>query len=1667
MSLTPAQLGMLLDILSEDCAETRPLENVCNQLQANFSKQDIFKVGCTLVTLLQHQDLLPNPSQRVAAITLLHEMYRGEIAKSPFASVFIRLFNPMDEVMRGANKKLEFAGQLPKLSLQERNFFSNLLMMPSSKELLLAMTARQVLQINPNEMPPSDISSLELAVAEKQSQLPQHCKAGIPVVIDDPDPNAEQTTTPDPEKIKKTVEDLMAGPNPLANQYYVPEFISLVPPLFVCEDELAWMNPNEKWSDDVHKPSWDSRMCAADTSNLEAKKLMAKAYQTALPMQQQQHLLAQLNSDPKIVYHIGLTPAKLPDLVENNPLVAIEVLLKIMQSTQITEYFSVLVNMEMSLHSMEVVNRLTTAVDLPKEFLHLYISNCISTCENIKDKYMQNRLVRLVCVFLQSLIRNKIIDVQELFIEVQAFCIEFSRIREAAALFRLLKQLDSGEQTASVSPTSIMKNSKNLRSNVGEFLTRLRSEVSSRILAKERNGEDEDGTSYPDGFVTDQLSEEELRIFWFGEKIPGVVGLRNHGNTCFINAVLQCLSHTDTFAEYFATEKYKVDLLHRNRLKSKKFGTQGEVTEKLAGVIKSLWSCQYTQSITTEFKSIVEKHGNQYRGSTQHDAQEFLMWLLDKVHEDLNVAKKRRYKRMQSSNDRPDEVLAAEAMANFLRCNESFIQGLFQAQFRSSLTCPHCQRQSNTFDPFLCLSLPIPQSARRPIFVSIVYLCQIPRQVKLAFSMDCDATVGDLRTVVSNDAGIDRRRVVLVEIDGEGFHRTFFDEQPLKAINSDHFVHSLYALEMPSREEACTTDTDSISIIFVNLLCVDSKPSVEKSASFDVIGENSTSLAEGSSEIHTSGNKARFGAPYVTQMTRETSYVDFQKLLLKEMHMMVDPSVLISDQVVPLFTVEVFLGEKDCQVISSDMDMPLYAELVDQALSLSDPDGDGHAGPKHIKLLLKWNMGPKEKVIFDDVEHEDDHESVKELLDDPNYQPPVNLEQCFSEYTSEEVLGQDNAWLCPSCNRKEKGVKKLALWSLPDILVVHLKRFKQSSSNGVVTSKLSTLVEFPRNDFNISDHLVKRSDRSSAATSSSESSGTQSITDRPEDSNVPKGDAASSSDFSRRPKVPKLASIAEWPKTLLGKTRRGMDGNRAMLSSHPSSLKPEECSYNLYAVCNHHGADDQGGHYTAFCRNSSNGLWYCFDDQNVTKMDEKDVVTKDAYILFYQRKSSVSRYGAPSLSASFGRYIGGGSFGKSGERLSGTLPPSWQFRQHHWVYRIPGLKPARVEGAVLDVTQIRSNGEPKNCDSVLKLPKGAHLASSESMSSSESSESPSSHSHGKILARADTKQICCDVLVVVIPMNLHALSESKCAENDESSSTCDLYEGLTPVRRKESRKSPIKRETSDDEICLIEEKKRPRSKRLPRVQPSELLRAAQNGDVRRIKSCLKRGADVNAKDFFGWTPLMCAVQAGKVKAVEVIVSFGGANVHLRNNQGKTAFEIALTNGRSDLIELIVKGGKGIKKQREFVSDDSGAATDGVIPRVVSCDLCGISNIQESYMTHQTTISHQLAVQAGIPEVQLGRPPFLIPESNVGYQMLVRSGWNKRSGLGKDESGRKEPIRASMKRDRKGLGSKRVRPVSRDPSDDASGSNVNRKTIKERVSRSKTKERRLRAMLSSL
>lgn len=120
----------------------------------------------------------------------------------------------------------------------------------------------------------------------------------------------------------------------------------------------------------------------------------------------------------------------------------------------ISSYLDELIKIKMSVHSMEVVNHLAMSVVLPDEFIHLYISTCISKCEGMTDdKPLQTRLVRLLCAFIQSLIRNRIIDVKELQIELEPFCIEFNSIREASSLYRFLKSINN-ENSSTTSASS-------------------------------------------------------------------------------------------------------------------------------------------------------------------------------------------------------------------------------------------------------------------------------------------------------------------------------------------------------------------------------------------------------------------------------------------------------------------------------------------------------------------------------------------------------------------------------------------------------------------------------------------------------------------------------------------------------------------------------------------------------------------------------------------------------------------------------------------------------------------------------------------------------------------------------------------------------------------------------------------------------------------------------------------------------------------------------------------------------------------------------------------------------------------------------------------------------------------------------------------------------------
>lgn len=437
-------MGKKMLNLEEQCKIVNMLKSSSEQKSIEETVTEFFSSSllrhfnvCYSLSLLLQDKMMLSSTERLVAFAILYRSYSSQkSAANPFISFLI------NAACDDGAEKYERAFILHLLGSGNSN---------SNKEFLKLSASDYIKNFDPSSQTFPQREQLEQQYFEKAHKEPYACllkNTAVKNVLADPDvpcgcdANSAELDLQPGAKSKlgsgdrdEALSGLVAN---LSFEGLIPHWVRPVPPRFpVDEKELVWLNP-----DNNHELQWDQGMCADTSRGAAVRDLIAKALKGALAPNQQQQFLLELATDPKLVYHCGLTPRKLPELVENNPVIAVQVLTKLINSPEIADYFTVLVNMDMSLHSMEVVNRLTTAVELPKEFVHMYITNCISSCENIKDKYMQNRLVRLVCVFLQSLIRNRIIDVKDLFIEVQAFCIEFSRIREAAGLFRLLKTLE-------------------------------------------------------------------------------------------------------------------------------------------------------------------------------------------------------------------------------------------------------------------------------------------------------------------------------------------------------------------------------------------------------------------------------------------------------------------------------------------------------------------------------------------------------------------------------------------------------------------------------------------------------------------------------------------------------------------------------------------------------------------------------------------------------------------------------------------------------------------------------------------------------------------------------------------------------------------------------------------------------------------------------------------------------------------------------------------------------------------------------------------------------------------------------------------------------------------------------------------------------------------------
>ncbi len=114
----------------------------------------------------------------------------------------------------------------------------------------------------------------------------------------------------------------------------------------------------------------------------------------------------------------------------------------------------------------------------------------------------------------------------------------------------------------------------------------------------------------------------------------GMVGLKNLGNTCFMNSILQCLSNTKCLLEYCITNSYTDDI--NTTLSVMK----GSLFNSYASLIKTMWKSETIVS-PQDFKSQIARFASRFVGYAQQDAEEFLYYLLKGLHEDVNLVRKK------------------------------------------------------------------------------------------------------------------------------------------------------------------------------------------------------------------------------------------------------------------------------------------------------------------------------------------------------------------------------------------------------------------------------------------------------------------------------------------------------------------------------------------------------------------------------------------------------------------------------------------------------------------------------------------------------------------------------------------------------------------------------------------------------------------------------------------------------------------------------------------------------------------------------------------------------------------------------------------------------------------------------------------------------------------
>lgn len=781
----------------------------------------------------------------------------------------------------------------------------------------------------------------------------------------------------------------------------------------------------------------------------------------------------------------------------------------------------------------------------------------------------------------------------------------------------------------------------------------------------------------------------------------GIKGLTNLGNTCFMNSALQCLSNTPELKEYFVSRVYEQEVNEDNPL-----GNGGALAQAFGGLIQQLWSGQGSSAFTPrDFKWSLARFAPQFSGYAQQDTQELLAFLLDGLHEDLNRIKKKPYIEAPDwagGGTREMVAFAKRQWDIYKMRNDSVIVDLFQGQYKSTLVCPVCAKVSIKFDPFMYLTLPLPNKTMwRHSVIFVPYDPQKGIQV-LQMMLPSEASVSKLKTELAQQFGVSSPGMVVGgEIYQHKFFRFYYDYEPLNSIErNDHAIfwelrHDYHLAPAPNGEK-----------LYMPSSALARHPQIEeeRSAHLAAASRKETNVVV---PVFTTANHGALGVPFFLSLDRkqaEDPAVVAQEVLEQYKRFILDPEALakswsspsastttdqemqfedlslphpgeqhphdvtaeiradgqVLETTAPSLPVEEtstpvvhLLGDDGEQRIErgqrpfelhylvnttkpikdADNWQARAEPLLDRARRLEEKrlkDGEEDTFPLLYKggaLVCVWNDVSAHQLLprgggdgrwGDQIHHVDDSRVAAEKSELASNagkrkgKKQLTIEDCLDEFTREEQLGAEDPWYCPDCKEFRQATKKFDLWKVPDILVVHLKRF--SAGRGL-RDKLDTNVDFPIEGLDLSERVE----------------GTKAVHELGDDVEGMKVDPEA---VAVEQAIQSHSSGASSPASYLSSSRARDDNDKAtkedlsasilsaISEANDNAVASDKPIYDLFAVDNHFGGLG-GGHYTSCAKNVEDGRWYYFDDSHVRPIhDPNEVKGSAAYLLFYRRRTT-------------------------------------------------------------------------------------------------------------------------------------------------------------------------------------------------------------------------------------------------------------------------------------------------------------------------------------------------------------------------------------------------------------------------------------------------------------